>query len=305
MLRRKAVLLAVTALICAVLTQAAPGATAATTLAAPTSLSSSSQSTTAIAVRWSTVTGASGYRVDYSTKTSLSGAKSVSTTAARTELTGLAAGTTYYLRVRAVTAKAQADSDVQELRVTIPERDAEISILAENRYSTSVPAVVRVTWAGARTGQSAAFVIQPKLYILAIGVSQYQNKTFTLGYPAKDAKDFVSVLHNQKGRLYRDVTAKILTDGEATKDDILDGLDWLRKETTSKDVAMLFLAGHGVNDTNGIYYFLPTNANPDKLLRTGVVFSDIGLHVGAPVAPGLATPEYLQAVVARLRGDPR
>ncbi len=174
-----------------------------------------------------------------------------------------------------VTAKAQTESDVQELRVTIPERDAEIAILAENRYSTSVPAVVRVTWAGARLGPSEAFVIQPKLYILAIGVSQYQNKNFTLGFPAKDAQDFVSVLHSQKGRLYRDVTAKILTDGEATKDDILDGLDWLRKETTSKDVAMLFLAGHGVNDTNGIYYFLPTNANPDKLLRTGVVFSDI------------------------------
>ncbi len=174
-----------------------------------------------------------------------------------------------------VTAKPQAESDVQELRVTIPERDAEIAILAENRYSTSVPAVVRVAWAGARPGQPEAFMIQPKLYILAIGVSQYQNKTFTLGFPAKDAKDFVSVLHSQKGRLYRDVTAKILTDGEATKDDILDGLDWLRKETTSKDVAMLFLAGHGVNDTNGIYYFLPTNANPDKLLRTGVVFSDI------------------------------
>ncbi len=82
-------------------------------------------------------------------------------------------------------------------------------------------------------------------------------------------------LPSQKGRLYREVTAKVLTDGEATKDDILDGLDRLRKETTSKDVAMLFLAGHGVNDTNGIYYFLPTNANPDKLLRTGVVFSDI------------------------------
>ncbi len=58
-----------------------------------------------------------------------------------------------------VTAKVQADSDVQELRVTIPERDAEIAILAENRYSTSVPAVVRVTWAGARPGQSEGFVI--------------------------------------------------------------------------------------------------------------------------------------------------
>lgn len=174
-----------------------------------------------------------------------------------------------------VTSKAQSESDVQELRVTIPERDAEIAILAENRYSSSVPAVVRVKWAGPRLGQAEAFVIQPKLYILAIGVSQYQNKEFALGFPAKDAQDFVEVLHSQKGRLYRDVTAKVLTDGGATKDEILDGLDWLRKETTSKDLAMLFLAGHGVNDSNGIYYFLPTNANPDKLLRTGVVFSDI------------------------------
>ncbi|MBI4002994.1 MAG: caspase family protein [Nitrospira defluvii] len=174
-----------------------------------------------------------------------------------------------------VTAKAQAESDVQEFQVTIPERDAEIAILAENRYSTSVPAVVRVKWAGRGPGQADAFVIQPRLYILAIGVSQYQNKDLTLGFPAKDAQDFAAVLHSQKGRLYRDVTAKVLTDGEATKDDILDGLDWLRKETTSKDVAMLFLAGHGVNDSNGIYYFLLANANPDKLLRTGVVFSDI------------------------------
>jgi WD40 repeat protein len=174
-----------------------------------------------------------------------------------------------------VTAKAQAESDVQELRVMIPERDAEIAILAENRYCASVPAVVRVKWAGRGPGQADAFVIQPRLYILAIGVSQYQNKDLTLGFPAKDAQDFAAVLHSQKGRLYRDVTAKVLTDGEATKDDILDGLDWLRKETTSKDVAMLFLAGHGVNDSNGLYYFLPANANPDKLLRTGVVFSDI------------------------------
>ncbi len=155
MLRRKAVLLAVTALICAVLTQAAPGATAATTLAAPTSLSSSSQSTTAIAVRWSTVTGASGYRVDYSTKTSLSGAKSVSTTAARTELTGLAAGTTYYLRVRAVTAKAQAGKATSTLKVTT---------LAKGGYSDLAPTglkhvsrsttSVSLQWSAVGTGRS-------------------------------------------------------------------------------------------------------------------------------------------------------
>jgi len=71
------------------------------------------------------------------------------------------------------------------------------------------------------------------------------------------------------------VAVKVLTDKQATRDEIMDGLDWLQKETTSKDVAMVFLAGHGVNDPNGIYYYLPANANIERLKRTGVAFSDI------------------------------
>lgn len=75
--------------------------------------------------------------------------------------------------------------------------------------------------------------------------------------------------------LYREVVSKVLVDAQATRDDIMDGLDWIQKETTSKDVAMVFVAGHGVNDPNGIYYFLPVNADPEKLKRTGVAFSDL------------------------------
>ena len=37
----------------------------------------------------------------------------------------------------------------------------------------------------------------------------------------------------------------------STRDEVLDGLEWIHKETTSKDVAMVFLAGHGVNHQNG------------------------------------------------------
>ena len=44
-------------------------------------------------------------------------------------------------------------------------------------------------------------------------------------FPAKVAQDFVEVIQSQKGSLYRDVTSKVLTDGGATKDEILDGLD--------------------------------------------------------------------------------
>lgn len=162
--------------------------------------------------------------------------------------------------------------DVREARVTLPERDCEVSLIAENRHAASVPATVRVRWRGRA---AEAFVVKPRLYVLAIGVGRYANKDFTLGFPAKDARDFAAVLEAQRGGLYRDVVTKVLTDEQATKDEILDGLDWIRKETTSKDVAMVFLAGHGVNDPTGNYYFCPHNVDPDRLLRTGVPFSDI------------------------------
>jgi len=111
--------------------------------------------------------------------------------------------------------------------------------------------------------------------VLAVGVSQYANPNYSLEFAAKDARDFAAAMSSQKGLLYRDVIVKILADADATKDEILDGLDWIRKETTSKDVAMVFFAGHGINDQNGAYYFLPHNTDVQRLLRTGVPFTDI------------------------------
>lgn len=169
-------------------------------------------------------------------------------------------------------------SGVHELKVSVPERDSEVSIIAENRFAASVPATIRLRWRGAVLSAAPSadtFVIQPKLYVLAIGVSQYQNPSYSLKYAAKDAQDFAAAVTIQKGLLYRDVVIKVLTNEHATKDEILDGLDWIRKETTSKDVAMVFFAGHGLNDQNGVYYFLPYNTVLEKLLRTGVPFTDI------------------------------
>ncbi len=165
------------------------------------------------------------------------------------------------------------DSETRDLRVTVPERDAEISIIAENRYAASEPATVQVRWRGEVKREE--FQVLPKLYVLSIGVSDYKDKDLALKFAAKDAKDFAEAMLRQKGKLYRDVAVKILTDAGAIRDEIMDGLDWITKETTSKDVAMVFLAGHGVNDSAGIYYYLPSNADTERLRRTGVAFSDI------------------------------
>lgn len=172
--------------------------------------------------------------------------------------------------------------DVRALQLTLPERDSAVSIIAANRFSESVPATVQLRWHSLeprnvklvdRTGAKSD-VIRPKLYVLTIGVSRYANEKFNLKFADKDAGDFVNVMVAQKDLLYRDVVTKRLLNEEAIKDEILDGLDWIRKETTSNDVAMIFFAGHGINDQNNHYYFCPHNVELERMLRTGVSFNE-------------------------------
>lgn len=186
-------------------------------------------------------------------------------TAMRVRVNGLLQSDTRALRL------VKSDEDTQEIEVTLPEQDAEIQLFAENKYSTSKPAILRLKWAGKVTANQA----KPKLYVLAVGVSKYKNPEYNLGLASKDANDFVNSLNGQKGKLYSDVVVKLLTDDKATKDDVLEGLDWLKQQVTSSDVGIMFVAGHGMNDKLGNYYFLPHNANPEQLIRTGVSQNDI------------------------------
>jgi len=169
--------------------------------------------------------------------------------------------------------EVQKDQGLRAARVPISEKDSEISVIAENKYAASEPATVKVKWSG--KVKEDEFIVKPKLYVLAIGVSKYEDKNLTLEFAAKDAEDFAESFFKQKGGLYRDVVVKVLTDKKATRDEIIDGFDWISKETTSKDVALVFLAGHGVNDSGGVYYYLPVNTDLEKLRRTGVPFTEM------------------------------
>jgi len=170
---------------------------------------------------------------------------------------------------------AVKEAEPREVTIPIPQADSEIMLFAENRHGVSTPATLRVAWRGQAPPAREEFALQPRLYVLAIGVSKYQRPDLQLELAAKDATDFTKALQGQKGKLYRDVSVKLLTDAGAKKEDILDGLDWIRQQVTAKDVAMVFLAGHGVNDPDGRYYYLPANTDPDRLRSTGVLFHEI------------------------------
>lgn len=170
------------------------------------------------------------------------------------------------------------------LTVPIPSQDSTVQVFAENKHGVSTPATVRVTWTGQtaqaqRTqngGDSSEAWRKPKLYMLAVGVSKYQHADINpLNYAAKDASDFVAAIAQQKGMLYRDIEVKLLTNQQASRDQVVEGLEWLQSQVTQHDVGMVFLAGHGVNDASNKYYFLTNNANPDRLRSSAVSMDDI------------------------------
>jgi len=150
-----------------------------------------------------------------------------------------------------------------------------VSVIAENRHGAGVAATVQVLRRKVEPVASTVD-IRPKLYVLAIGVSAYQHAGINqLAFAAKDAEDFTTCLRRQQNLLYRNVEVKLLTEAEAHKDNILDGLDWLVKQTQSRDVAMLYFAGHGIQDNQGNFYYLPVNADPGALRRSALSQGDV------------------------------
>ncbi|MEM8785669.1 MAG: caspase family protein, partial [Pseudomonadota bacterium] len=148
----------------------------------------------------------------------------------------------------------------------IPSRDVTLSLIAQTSDGAGEPDLLQLTY----TGDEQVGDQKPSLYGLIVGVSDYDVERLKLGYAAQDAKDFASVLQAQSGGLYGDVEIRLLTDKEASRSAILEGLTWLSSVTTKDDVAVLFMAGHGVTEASSRYYFLPAEADPERLRETGV-----------------------------------
>ena len=160
----------------------------------------------------------------------------------------------------------------REGSIVVPlERDQTISLIARAGERVGEAANVKVIWKGEKPHTAP----NGRLYILAVGVSAYRDETLKLRYSADDAAGVVAAFKRQEGGLYREVVPRLLTDGEATRNAILKGLEWLEETTTKEDVAMVFLAGHGVNDKFGEYYFLAQDSDPNNLKMTALPNSEL------------------------------
>jgi len=97
---------------------------------------------------------------------------------------------------------------------------------------------------------------KPNLYLVSIGVSDYRQSAYNLAFAAKDAQDIVTTLTGSSA--YENIYSKIIVNADATNDNIKSIRSFVEQAGVD-DVVMIFIAGHGVLDSNYTYYFATYN----------------------------------------------
>jgi WD40 repeat protein len=112
----------------------------------------------------------------------------------------------------------------------------------------SSDAVLNITGASALKRQGIA-------YVLAVGVNSYANKDFDLKYAVADAQDFSKEWQTQQTRLaaYTPAPPVVLSDAQATKENILKALTDLKAKVKPEDALVIYFAGHGTAQANRFY----------------------------------------------------
>jgi WD40 repeat protein len=172
--------------------------------------------------------------------------------------------------------RLQNDGRLAEITAVVPLVQAlnRISVVVKNRLATSEPETIEARRLGGAGGVEK--ILRPNLYVLSIGISHYDSGG---GLPAlrfadADARSVSDVLTKQAGKLYGRVQARTLTEAQASRSNVLEGLRWLKSNATQSDVAVIFLAGHAVTDQRAAYYFLPYGGKVAALDATGVRWTE-------------------------------
>lgn len=169
-------------------------------------------------------------------------------------------------------ASQAAGFDVSHRLRLFPGRN-EISFIAENASATSSLEDSRIVL------NSPATETKSKVYVLAMGIAEYAKGgqgVENLKFAADDAKAFVdAVKKHGDGRLYSSVEAKLLLNSEASRANVLDGLQWLVDNVQQGDVVMLFCSAHGFLDDRDNFYLGSHEVDPERLRSTGVPWREV------------------------------
>ena len=110
------------------------------------------------------------------------------------------------------------------------------------------------------------------LYIVALGVSDYDNPDLQLQYAAKDATDISKALE-QYGSGEKHVL--LLTNEQVKDRSALEKVRDFLSNTTVNDRVVFYVAGHGMLDDKYNYYYAPAGFDSERIDETGIAMDEL------------------------------
>jgi WD40 repeat protein len=114
---------------------------------------------------------------------------------------------------------------------------------------------------------------KPKLYLYSIGVSEYLESNYNLGYAAKDAQD-ISNIFSSHDSYFSDIEITTLKNEQVTIENI-EGIKSKLTETNVNDMVCVFYAGHGLLDADLNYFLASYNLNFKNPASKGIPYETL------------------------------
>ncbi len=156
-------------------------------------------------------------------------------------------------------------------------RSAELEERAELTYGENKIEISCLNVNGSESYRAVTYAhyeerVKGNLYFIGFGVSEYKDSSLNLGFAHKDVRDLASVFLKMEGRFDR-VFIRTFTDEEVTGESIRKAKSLL-EGAEPDDTFVLFIAGHGVHDTDPActYYYLTHDADLKNLSETAADF---------------------------------
>lgn len=168
--------------------------------------------------------------------------------------------------------------------VSVPQLPVEAGAAAD--FSIELPLVAGQNWfeltpvdAQGRIGNAFRFRVvctakdstPPTLYVVALGVSQYDEEELQLQYAAKDAADIAAAFGSESTQPVRSL---LLRDKEVTRS-VMEKVGTFLKQAKPQDSVVMFVAGHGMLDAKLNYYYAPCDFDPEQVDSSGIPMEEL------------------------------
>ena len=105
---------------------------------------------------------------------------------------------------------------------------------------------------------------QRELYLVALGVAEYESKDLRLNSPVKDVDALIETFQAQEDLFYHRVRVQKLVNASVTGPAVEKIRARFLSRAQPEDTIIVFVAGHGVRGEGGEYWFLTSTATPEE-----------------------------------------